>query len=199
MAVGLPVLIYGIATSEVRPQQPGVWLLEGHSLLYEGLLLLLHGGIPAGHDIYLNSVALAGWVGLFVTMLNLIPVGQLDGGHVAYALLGPRQDSWSARILSVLPALGLLVCGYFGIKGYLAGMRGWDLLGEAMVGLNWFVWFGVLHLLRRFTGTAHPPVDPGELSPARRIVALACLALFFLIFMPVPMRSVIIPAGPLPG
>jgi membrane-associated protease RseP (regulator of RpoE activity) len=195
MAVGLPLLVYGIATSEVRPTQPGIWLLEGHSLLYEGLLLAIHGGIPPGHDIYLNSVALAGWVGLFVTMLNLIPVGQLDGGHVAYALLGERQDRWSGRVLSLLPLLGVGVCTYYGLRGHLGGLRGWDLVGEALVGLNWLVWFGVLHLLRRLTGRAHPPVDPGELGRGRRVVALTCLALFFLIFMPVPMRSVVIPGA----
>ena len=196
MAVALPVVVYGIATSEVRPTQPGVWLLEGHSLLYKGLLLAIHGGVPQGHDIYLNAVALAGWVGLFVTMLNLIPVGQLDGGHVAYALLGERQDRWSGWVLLLLPLLGVGVCAYHGIRGWATGLRGLDLAAEATVGLNWFVWYGVLMLLRHLTGRAHPPVDPGELTPGRRAIALACLVLFVVIFMPVPMRSIVIPGAP---
>ncbi len=190
MLVALPVLIYGISLSEVKPQTPGNYILEGHSLLYKALLYLIHGPIPEGHDIFLHPVALAGWVGLFVTMLNLLPIGQLDGGHVAYALLGPRQDRFSRSILYVLPALGLAICGYFGVRGYAAGLRGEELLAEATVGINWIVWFVVLRVLHAFAGPKHPPVDPGELSPLRRATGVTCLLLLVLIFMPVPLRTV---------
>lgn len=192
MAVALPVLIYGIAVSEVKAQEPGSYLLEGHSLLYELLLYLVHGPIPEGHDIFLSPIALAGWVGMFVTMLNLLPIGQLDGGHVAYALFGPRQDRFSQWVLRLLPVLGLVVCGYFGLKGYLAGLRGADLVAELIVGLNWIVWFVVLNVLHRLTSRRHPPVDPGSLSPVRKVIAVACLLLLVLIFMPVPLRSIVI-------
>ena len=87
MVVAIPVLLYGSAHSEVLPltlhgQQ------EGQSLLYWLAKRIALGRIPEGFDVYLGPVARAGWVGLFITMSNLLPVGQLDGGHVAYALLG---------------------------------------------------------------------------------------------------------------
>lgn len=192
MAVALPVLIIGIAISEVGPQSPGEYILEGHSILYELLLWIVHGPIPAGHDIHLHPVALAGWVGLFVTMLNLVPVGQLDGGHVAYALFGERQDRISNVVLGLLPVLGAGVCGYFAAIGYQQGMRGERLFEEAFVGANWFVWFIVLTLMRRYAGKKHPPVDPGELNLPRKFIAVTCLLLFVLIFMPVPLRAIVV-------
>jgi membrane-associated protease RseP (regulator of RpoE activity) len=193
MAVALPVLIYGLSISEVLPQGPGEFIMEGHSLLYELLLYATHGWIPPGHDIFLHPAALAGWVGMFITMLNLIPVGQLDGGHVTYALLGPAQNKISNAILALLPVLGVGVCGYFGFKAYAAGLRGGALIEEFTTGANWFVWFVLLHLMRRLSGKQHPPVDPGPLSPARTIVGVVCMVLFVLIFMPVPMRTLVIP------
>lgn len=193
MAVCLPILIYGMAISDVQPHVPGTYIMEGHSILYELLLYAIHGPIPADQDIFLHPAALAGWVGLFITMLNLIPVGQLDGGHVTYALLGERQNKMSNLVLWVLPILGFAVCGYFGFKAYFEGARGEDLLGEFMTGLNWFVWFGLLHLMRRFAGKVHPPVDAGELSMTRKAVGVVCMVLFILIFMPVPLRTLVIP------
>jgi membrane-associated protease RseP (regulator of RpoE activity) len=199
LAVALPVLVYGVSISEVMPQGPGAYLLEGHSLLYELLLWVIHGPIPEGSDIFLHPVALAGWVGLFVTMLNLLPIGQLDGGHVAYALFGLRQDRVSTVVLALLPVLGIAVCGYFGVRAFLGGADNEELVTEATVGLNWIVWFAVLSGLRRLTGTRHPPVDASPLSPARRLVAVLCLGMLVMIFMPVPIRSVVIEgetAGP---
>ena len=89
LAVALLVLAYGIMQSNIAPEPQGVvYYMEGRSLLYLGLLYALKGPIPAGYDIMLGPTAFAGWAGLLVTMLNLIPAVQLDGGHVAYALLG---------------------------------------------------------------------------------------------------------------
>lgn len=193
MIVALPILIYGLSISEVLPQGRGMFIMEGHSLLYELLLYETHGRIPSGHDIFLHPVALAGWVGMFITMLNLIPVGQLDGGHVTYALLGPAQNRLSSAILALLPVLGLGVCGYFGFKGYAAGLRGGSLFSEFTTGANWFVWFVLLHIMRHLSGKQHPPVDPGPLSTPRKIAGVVCMILFVLIFMPVPMRTLVIP------
>jgi membrane-associated protease RseP (regulator of RpoE activity) len=190
MAVALPVLVYGLSISEVHPQQPGNYLLEGHSLLYELLLYLIHGPIPAGHDIFLHPAALAGWVGLFVTMLNLLPIGQLDGGHVAYALLGERQDRLSSVLLWLLPVLGVGLCASFGFTAWQQGLRGEQLWQEASIGANWCVWFVVLHIMRRYAGKDHPPVDPGALSTGRKVVGALCLLLLVFIFMPVPIRAV---------
>lgn len=194
MMVALPVLVYGLSISEVQPQQPGNYLLEGHSLLYELLLYLLHGPIPEGQDIFLHPVALAGWVGLFVTMLNLLPIGQLDGGHVTYALLGERQDRLSGVLLWLLPLLGAILCSYHGISAWQRGLRGDALWEEAFIGANWFVWFVVLMLMRRYAGKRHPPVNPGKLSAGRTAVGVFCLLLLVLIFMPVPIRAVTVGA-----
>src|SRR5688572_30026696 len=109
MVVAVPVLIWGLLLSDVRPLPETGYLMEGRSLLYLGLLHAVHGSIPAGHDVFLSPTAFAGWAGLLVTMINLLPVGQLDGGHVAYALLGPKQDDWSLRIRRALPVLAAAV------------------------------------------------------------------------------------------
>jgi membrane-associated protease RseP (regulator of RpoE activity) len=194
MAVALPTVAFGLSLSEVQPQVPGDYLLEGHSLLYKGLLALIHGPIPPGHDVFLHPVALAGWVGLFVTMLNLLPVGQLDGGHVAYALFREAQDRVSTAMLLLLPALGLGVCGFFGYAAWSDGLRGEQLVSEASTGANWFVWTLILLLMRRFAGPKHPPVDAGPLGAGRVAVGLFCIVLFVSIFMPVPLRAVTVAA-----
>lgn len=174
MVVAVPVLILGLSQSEVRPLEGG-GLLEGQSLLYLALKHWVVGPIPPGHDVFLTSTAFAGWTGLLVTMLNLLPVGQLDGGHVAYALFGERQNRIGRVIHGLLPLLFL---------GNLAVWRDWQ------PGLVWVVWFVLLGLLRRAAGgVEHPPTDPDEaLSPGRRAIAVVTLVLFVFIFMPTPLR-----------
>ena len=108
MAIALPVIIYGIDTSPIQQLPDGPFIVEGRSILYLGLLSWLKGPIPQGYDIMLTPTALAGWAGLLVTMINLIPFGQLDGGHVAYALLGSRQNRISGWVLRALPVLAII-------------------------------------------------------------------------------------------
>lgn len=189
MAVALPVLLYGIATSPVQPvPHGGVLFIEGHSLLYVGLLWLLKGPIPQGQDIMLNPVAFAGWTGLFVTMLNLLPVWQLDGGHVAYALLGERQNHWSRWFHRILPFVGLLVSAYYGLIALEQGAGADALVSGFFAGIPWMVWALLLWLMKRLGGSDHPPTEPGVLSPTRRKTAILTLALFVLLFMPAPLR-----------
>jgi len=119
------------------------------------------GPMPAGHDVALHPVALAAWFGLLLTALNVVPVGQLDGGHVAYALLG----RWGAERVSRATAAALLACGLF-------------------LSWNWFLWWA---LTRFVVGVRHPPTLLEEpLDPRRRAVALATLLLLPLTFVPVP-------------
>ncbi|MGB5548672.1 MAG: site-2 protease family protein [Polyangiales bacterium] len=184
MAVALPVIAYGLATSPVQALPEGPYILEGRSLLYIGLLSVLKGPIPEGYDIMLTPTALAGWAGLLVTMINLLPFGQLDGGHVGYALLGRRQDRVSRYVLRLLPLLALVVSATYGIPSYLAGHRGDELMGDAAAGTHWLVWALVLWLLTRATGSGHPPTEDGPLSPRRRVVGWLTLSLFVLLFMP---------------
>ena len=194
LVVAIPVLIYGLATSEVKPMAPRAIdtsvLLEGHSILYELLLLAIHGPMPEGHDVFLTSTALAGWAGLLLTLINLVPFGQLDGGHIAYALFGARHERLSRVVLISLPVIGVGVGLAYGLPTLLAKAP-WDfVLRDFAAGMNWIVWGLVLTVLARVGGgIAHPHTDDGELSPGRRRVAYLCLALFVLLFMPSWMRT----------
>ncbi|MFQ5399502.1 MAG: site-2 protease family protein [Anaerolineae bacterium] len=167
MVFALPILLFGLATSEVGPLPPGGYLMEGNSILYALAKIVVYGRmLPAnGFDVSLNQVAWAGWVGLLVTGLNLIPVGQLDGGHVAYVLFGEkaRQLFWP-----VITALGALVL----------------LAGASM----WGFWILLLFLLGR--NHAKPLDDVTTLDKKRRLIAIFTLLLFFLVFIPNPLQIV---------
>ncbi|MGB8330819.1 MAG: site-2 protease family protein [Polyangiales bacterium] len=184
IVVALPVIIYGITTSPIAPIPDAPYMLEGRSLVYLGLLSWLKGPIPPGFDIILTPTALAGWAGLLVTMINLLPFGQLDGGHVAYALLGRRQDQVSRHVLRLLPVLAVVVSAAYGIPSYLDGARGEKLAQDALAGMQWLVWALVLSVLTRATGPSHPPTADSAVSPRRRVVGWLTLSLFFLLFMP---------------
>jgi membrane-associated protease RseP (regulator of RpoE activity) len=186
--VAIPVYAWGLAHSEVRAVgelaatntgspfemlraflrgETLTWggdaVVFGDSLLTAGIQRLVLGAMPPGHDVVIHPVALAAWLGLFVTTLNLLPLGQLDGGHVTYAWLGERGALRVSRLVSA----GLLLAGIF-------------------VSLNWLVWW---LLTRIVIGLRHPPaIDEAPIGPARRAVALASLALFVLTFVPVPFR-----------
>jgi membrane-associated protease RseP (regulator of RpoE activity) len=162
MFIALPVLILGLWLSEVKPgagSDGGLFL--GDSLLFKLLTWLVLGVSSADVTIVLHPVALAGWVGLLVTALNLMPVGQLDGGHVVYAAFGER---WH-RFISLF-TVALLVA---------LGLRG---------ATTWLFWAGLLF----FLGLRHPRLSDSEtpLDPRRRLAAFATLALFAVTFMPQP-------------
>jgi membrane-associated protease RseP (regulator of RpoE activity) len=170
--LAIPAVIVGLHLSEVRPLEPleaGVFF--GDSILFSLLSRTVLGVAPSEVTIILHPVALAGWIGLFVTFLNLIPIGQLDGGHVCYALFGKRHRVTARLFLVVIAVLG------FG---------GWS---------GWFLWTFLL----LFLGVDHPPTldTHTELDPARRTAAWATLALFVLTFIPVPFSTVEVP--PLPA
>lgn len=187
LAVALPLLVYGLSLSPVKPLEPGS-LMEGQCLLYLLVKRLVVGPIPAGYDVFLHPVAFAGWAGLFVTMINLLPYGQLDGGHIAYALLGPRQNRIGRWVRwATLPVF------LFNLASQLAPLarRGFEREAVSLALSNsafWLVWFGMLTLMARVSGPDHPPTDPGEeLGPARTAIAVLCLVLFVLLFMPAPL------------
>ena len=134
----------------------------GDSLLFSLLSRLILGITPDGHDILLHPVAFAGWIGLFVTSLNLIPIGQLDGGHIAYAFLGSRHILIS-RVLVVF----LLVFGLFFWEG-------------------WLIWAVLMVIL----GIRHPPVIYWEspLDRKRRLTGIIAFIIFVLTFIPAPFK-----------
>jgi len=159
---------------------------EGQSLLYLLMKRVFAGPIPDGSDVQLHPTALAGWAGLLVTMINMLPWGQLDGGHIAFALFGERQNAiarWVRRSLLLLFAFNVLrfvgpVLLHRSSLGYVLAISN---------SLFWLVWYGFTGLVGRVSGGAdHPPFEPGELGRGRRAVAWLCLIMFALLFMPTP-------------
>ena len=174
LVVAIPVLLVGLRLSEVGPITPG-GLYEGNSLLYMAAKWVVHGPIPAGHDVFLHPVAFAGWVGLLVTALNLFPVGQLDGGHITYALLGQKASGVNRATFGGLLGLGIALFAFE---------------GQAV----WAVWVIIILL----TGIEHPPMsDMTEpLDRTRKAMGWICLAIFVLSFTPIPMSDE--PSGGVP-
>ena len=161
-AVAIPAVIYGLTLSEVRPLPPAAGgLVLGESLVFRILTQLAIGVSPRDATILLHPVALAGWFGLFVTFLNLLPVGQLDGGHVLYALTG----RWH-RLIARLALVGIVGLSLLGWQGWIM----WAILVTAI-------------------GVDHPPtIDDTPLDPRRRLGAWLTIGLFAVTFMSVPIR-----------
>ena len=159
--VAIPVILIGLKLSTVTVIGGGEESLTlGEPLLFKLLSWLALGPMTPEQNVILHPVAFAGWIGLLVTALNLIPVGQLDGGHVAYALF-PEYH----RYIS-LGGLGLLViCGLLFWKG-------------------WLMWAGLI----AFLGWRHPP--PYQfwvpLDRRRRVLGIITIVVFVLTFSPAP-------------
>ena len=175
LVVALPLLILGLSLSSVQAPPPGLdqALQEGNSLLYLGAKYLVFGRVlPSnGQDVWIHPVAFAGWAGLLVTMINLIPVGQLDGGHISYALLG--RKAWTLGYV--------LIAAMFGWGGFL-------LLRGNQAGGFWVLWAFINMILNR---KHPPPLDDVTLVTGWRVgVGLLMLVIFILTFMPSPLRSI---------
>jgi membrane-associated protease RseP (regulator of RpoE activity) len=171
LAVAIPLLIVGLATSPVQyigAPIPGAQ--EGNSILYLLLKLLVHGRIlpGGGYDVMLNAIAFPAWFGLFITSLNLLPIGSLDGGHVTYAVFGRRQWQIARAAWMIMLGAGVLL-----------------LLTRFDLGLNvWLLWGFLVQLF----GVRHPPPldDITPLDPRRRALGIATTILFFLLIVPIP-------------
>jgi membrane-associated protease RseP (regulator of RpoE activity) len=191
LVVAIPLLVIGLSLSSVGPIQPD-GMIEGNSILYALLKYAVFGRwLPSGGvDVQLHPMAFAGWVGLLITMINLMPIGQLDGGHVARAALGQSHEKWSGRLHIALPVLGLTAGTVMFLLARRAGRGVTDALSYAQAGvLPWLVWTLMLGWMRRQAGEYHPPVGEAPLDPRRRRYALAMLVIFLLIATPVPFRS----------
>lgn len=158
--VAIPILFIGLVLSEIVPETTTGGIHLGTSILFSLINWIVHGFMPDNTNLILHPIAFSGWIGLLVTCLNLLPVGQLDGGHVAYAVFGFRQ-----RILARVILVLLLVLGFTGWSG-------------------WLVWAGLL----LFIGVDHPPVtyDWVPLDRRRKIIGLITLTVFVFTFTPVP-------------
>ena len=162
--VALAATVIGLAHSTVLAT-PQDWhgYEWGDSLLTAFLIrVVLH---VDSATVLLHPVAFAGWFGLFVTSLNLLPVGQLDGGHVLYATLGRPTPRIAALLIAFLVWLG--------VRGYP----------------GWLLWAVIITV---FLSLGHPPTDDDRrpLDPARRLAALATLVIFVLTFVPEPVKFV---------
>ncbi len=159
-ALLVPFLVVGVAWSHVMPAVASTSFSFGSPLIVRLLEKLFFPHIPAA-NILLHPMAMAAWAGLLATAINLLPVGQLDGGHIVYAALGPRLH----RIVSTA-FVGLLA---------ILGFWYW----------TWWAWAVVLF----FFGRRHPLVyDVSDLPPSRwKLIALA-LVIFVLSFSVVPVR-----------
>jgi membrane-associated protease RseP (regulator of RpoE activity) len=199
LAVAIPVLIWGLAHSEVRPLI-GEGMQEGNSLLYVGLKFLLkHEWLPAaGRDVMLHPAAWAGWGGLLITMINLLPIGQLDGGHIATAYFGNRYAGAARIVHKALPWLGLVAFGwaYHHAQIEVAGrmVPEWYALAMALQpAATWLVFYALLAGLGRMAGGLdHPPVDDAQpLPPSRAALFWLVAIVFVLIFIPIPLRQTV--------
>jgi membrane-associated protease RseP (regulator of RpoE activity) len=192
MAVAVPLLFIGLADCPVGPI-PTEGFIEGQSLLYMLAKWVVLGPIPAGYDVYIDQspLAWAGWIGMLVTMLNLLPIGQLDGGHVFYALFGELQARASAWFVRALFALGAAVLIALGMDAWSLGLRGDDLLLAAMPGAPWLLLGTALLLLNRSSKFRHPPTDASALSPLHAAVGVLSLLVFVVTFMPILMRPIV--------
>lgn len=165
--VTLPLLVVGLQLSEIKPPpptpetMPGIVL--GESLLFKFICWLTLGDLPNDYNLIMHPMAFAGWIGLLVTNINLFPIGQLDGGHVAYALFGERS-----RVLGQVFFLFLLACGLLAWYG-------------------WLVWAMLLYIL----GTSHPATVFSwvPLDARRRRLGFFTLLVFLLTFMPTPFKA----------
>ena len=165
LIVTLVAIVYGLSHSQVVAlslmSQGNLEL--GDSLLFKWLSHLIIGTVPPGYDVMLHPVAYAGWVGLLVTALNLLPVGQLDGGHVVYALLGGRKS----KIV------------------FYAVMAGFTIV------LIFFYWgWFLMALFILLFGFKHPPPmdDETPVGRGRILLGIFILIVFFLSFTPVPFK-----------
>jgi membrane-associated protease RseP (regulator of RpoE activity) len=188
LVVAIPLLVIGLHLSTVAPIKPGEFI-EGNSILYALLKYAVFGRwLPGdGLDVQLHPMAFAGWVGLLITMINLLPIGQLDGGHIARAALGQAHERWSARLHAALPVVGVAVGGTMLWAARQAGRDWLDALGYAQTGAApWLVWTLMLGWMRHRTGEYHPAVGDAPLPPARRWAARAMLVVFLILATPVP-------------
>jgi membrane-associated protease RseP (regulator of RpoE activity) len=196
LLVAIPVILYGLSLSPVGELHPG-GMQEGNSLLYALLKFVSKGALlPDGtRDVLLHPTAYAGWTGLLITMINLLPIGQLDGGHIATAYFGNGYARFSRRLHQALPIVAVVVFGWvwFVVRREAQGNQHATLGTLATISMwgatPWVVWWLMVTLVKRSSGSLdHPPVDARPLTGSRRGLFWVMVLVFGLLLMPVPMR-----------
>lgn len=158
--ISIPVLFIGLKMSTIKLAPKATGTVLGSSILLELLVHTVFGNLPDYYQIVLHPVGFAGWIGLLVTSLNLIPAGQLDGGHIAYAVFGEKSKKIAFVCIVVLLILAT---------------QGW---------LGWLLWAALLTAI----GFRHPPpLNPDiELDTKRKWLGFLALVLLIITFIPVP-------------
>jgi membrane-associated protease RseP (regulator of RpoE activity) len=178
------LLFVGLSTSPVDLVPQGVAVqLEGNSILYYFAKIAVFGKpLPnplTGEDVFMNQVTFAAWIGLLVTALNLLPVGQLDGGHTVYALFGraARYANWATLLVMAL----LAISGLGPVQAFLPALRDFGFAG-------WWLWLGMIVFV---LGPYHPPAldDVTQLDARRRLIGYLVILCFIVTFVPTPFRE----------
>jgi membrane-associated protease RseP (regulator of RpoE activity) len=167
--IAVPALFFGVAMSHVVPLPANFVGYElGEPLLFKLASKMLWGTIPDGYSLNMHPVAFAAWFGLLATAWNLIPAGQLDGGHIAYSVLGRR----STYLTFVMIACGAAL---------------------SFVSTNWIGWTVLMIGMLAAFGPRHPPTidEHVPLDRSRTILAMVAFAMFALSFTPVPIAEFI--------
>ncbi len=148
LALAVPLYAWGVAHSTMQSVDAlGGSLQLGDSFLLRLLDHWFAPHPPDGMDLFLSPVAFAGWAGMFVTMINLLPVGQLDGGHVAFSLFGPRQNRIARWVHRSMPVFFFVSVGSFIARDLRAGVGLWHIGRNVNNSLFWLLWFEILAVL----------------------------------------------------
>lgn len=163
LVVALPITLAGISMSQLQllsSMSTGIQL--GEPLIFKAMSWWVFGPIPEGYDLVTHPMAFAGWVGMFVTALNLLPIGQLDGGHIVHSVFGSKSHYVSGAVFGLL----------------------------ALVTFSGNYSYMIFLVLLWFMGVKHPPTinDQVPLDPRRQRIAALLLFLFILCFTPTPIQ-----------
>ena len=161
LIITIPVLWYGIQSSQYEPRPPVIGLEFGEPLLVKWMMYALHGPEPKEQVFMLNSIGFAGWVGVLITAMNLLPVGQLDGGHILYTLIGKPAH---------FVAYGVIGVAVF----YMLKTQNYS--------------FTLLLFLLLMTGPKHPPTrnDKEPIGVVRHVIGWLTLSFLIIGFTPNP-------------
>lgn len=161
--LSLVAVIVGLNLSPMVSDVPKGTLSLGTSILFQLITYLIKGPLPQGYSIMLHPIAFAGWIGLLITAINLLPAGQLDGGHIAYSFLGQRHS-------------------------FLARLMFFIMLGLSLLWIGWLLWAFLILIF----GLKHPPPlnDIAPLDKKREILVFVALAILILTFVPIPLGHI---------
>ena len=163
LVLALPITWYAVLDSTIAPKPPAnqFSFSFGEPLILQWMIYAHHGVVPEGKEVFINSIGIAGWVGIFITALNMIPIGQLDGGHILYALIGKKAH----RVAVALIGFALLYMIYTQNFTYI-----------------------LMLMLIMMLGARHPPTanDNAKLGPVRVVLGWLTLGFVIIGFTPTP-------------